>query len=227
MNNFLEITSNDNWLKQHPEKIAGVEYETTSFYFPIMVKGTKEDVSRVTVMSKDDTFAKIASSNINSRKLALAKAKAKALKVKLSLGQLGVSLDTEVFKKMTVIELKDFTLNYYNTYLKGKDISVKNFLNEVVFVGGTGRKLLKPIYSEKVAIIENLEELIKNSTYNNWGNRKKTDSHNVLGFLNFKSKIIIDGIKKHVRISVVLYKNRETHLKNYEVGMKKEKRKKW
>ncbi len=48
MSKFLEITSNDNWFKLHPEKIAGVEYETTSFYFPIMVKGTKEDVYRVT-----------------------------------------------------------------------------------------------------------------------------------------------------------------------------------
>lgn len=51
MKNFVEITSNDNWFKLHPEKIAGVEYETTSFYFPIMVKGTKEDVLRVTGMS--------------------------------------------------------------------------------------------------------------------------------------------------------------------------------
>ncbi|MBC7642240.1 MAG: hypothetical protein H7174_07870 [Flavobacterium sp.] len=48
MQNFVEITSNDNWFKQHPEKIAGVEYETTSFMFPIMVKGTKDDVLRVT-----------------------------------------------------------------------------------------------------------------------------------------------------------------------------------
>ena len=48
MSNFLEITSNDNWFKLHPEKIAGVEYETTSFYFPIMVRGTKEDVLKVT-----------------------------------------------------------------------------------------------------------------------------------------------------------------------------------
>ncbi|MBB1195074.1 hypothetical protein DNC80_15520, partial [Flavobacterium sp. SOK18b] len=50
MSNFLEITSNDNWFKLHPDKIAGVEYETTSFYFPIMVKGTKDDVLRVTGM---------------------------------------------------------------------------------------------------------------------------------------------------------------------------------
>lgn len=47
---FVTITSNDNWFKQHPEKIAGVEFETTSIYFPIQVKGTKEDVLRVTGM---------------------------------------------------------------------------------------------------------------------------------------------------------------------------------
>lgn len=74
MQNFVEITSNDNWFKQHPEKIAGVEYETTSFYFPIMVRGTKEDVLRVTGMNGEE----------KQRKLKLAKAKAKAIKLKFS-----------------------------------------------------------------------------------------------------------------------------------------------
>jgi hypothetical protein len=72
---FVTTTSADNWFKKHPEKIAGVEYETTSFYFPIMVKGTKEDVLRVTGMSDEKP----------NKKLALAKAKAKAIKIKLKL----------------------------------------------------------------------------------------------------------------------------------------------
>lgn len=76
MSNFLEITSNDNWFKLHPEKIAGVEYETTSFYFPIMVRGTKEDVLRVTGIIKNSD---------KEKKLRLAKAKAKAIKIKLLL----------------------------------------------------------------------------------------------------------------------------------------------
>ena len=50
--NFVEITSNNNWFKKHPEKIAGVEFTTTSIFFPVQVKGTKEDVLRVTGMSK-------------------------------------------------------------------------------------------------------------------------------------------------------------------------------
>lgn len=74
MSSFVNITSNDNWFKQHPEKIAGVEFETTSFYFPIQVKGTKEDVLRVTGMLNND-----------NKKLKLAKAKAAALKLKLQL----------------------------------------------------------------------------------------------------------------------------------------------
>ena len=102
MLNFVEITSNDNWFKKHPEKIAGEEYETTSFYFPIMVKGTKDDVLRVTGMNK----------NNDMKKLALAKAKAKALKVKLSLGQLGVAkinpakLFKRIYKKETTLSKK-------------------------------------------------------------------------------------------------------------------------
>lgn len=77
MKDFTAITSNDNWFKQHPEKIAGVEYQTTSFLFPIQVKGTKEDVLRV-------TGGKIENSS-KELKIKLAIAKAKALKIKLQL----------------------------------------------------------------------------------------------------------------------------------------------
>lgn len=73
--NFVEITSNDTWFKKHPEKIAGVEYETTSRFFPIMVKGTKEDVLRVTGVTNEN----------KKQQLKLAKLKAKAIKIKLQL----------------------------------------------------------------------------------------------------------------------------------------------
>ena len=72
MNEFVHITSDDNWFKKHPEKIAGQEYQTTSLYFPIMVKGTKEDVLRVTGMKATD----------KSDRIAKAKAIALALKKK-------------------------------------------------------------------------------------------------------------------------------------------------
>lgn len=132
-------------------------------------------------------------------------------------------ISTEEFKNMTVSELRKFTLDYYNTNLKGKKIAIKNILKSVEFVGNAGKKTFKPMYSAKASVIEHLEELIKTSTYNNWGDRKPTDSPDVLCYLNFKSKITIDGIKRHVRISVILNNKRQTKLKGFEVGAKEEK----
>ena len=132
-------------------------------------------------------------------------------------------VSTERFKKMKVSELRAFTLDYYLSHLKGKKVVIKNHLKEVIFTTKAGRKIAKgeAMYSEKAAVIEHLEELIKNSTYNNWGSRKETDSPNILGFLNFKSKLTIDGEKRHVRIAISLTRERTTELKNVEVGKKK------
>ena len=70
---FVNITSNDQWFKQHPEKIAGVEVKTTSLLFPIQVKGTKEDVIKVIY------------GNDNSKKIKLAQIKLRLAKAKLNL----------------------------------------------------------------------------------------------------------------------------------------------
>ncbi len=76
MSDFTEITSDNRWFTKHPEKIAGVEFESTSFFFPIQIKGTKEDVLRVTgMMTKDNN------------KLKLARSRAKAILIQLQLNQ--------------------------------------------------------------------------------------------------------------------------------------------
>ena len=67
---FEEITYGNNWFKNNPHKVAGIEFETTSMFFPIQVKGTKEDVLRVVY---------------GSEKINVAKAKALALKMKLKM----------------------------------------------------------------------------------------------------------------------------------------------
>ena len=131
--------------------------------------------------------------------------------------------DTERFKKMKVSELRTFTMKYYNLYLKGDSATIEKYLKEVVFINTAGRKIAygEAMYSAKAAVIAHLKTLIKNSTYNNWGDRKASDGKDVLGYLNFKSKITIDNKKRHVRISLVVYKDRRTELKNVEVGKNK------
>jgi len=131
--------------------------------------------------------------------------------------------DTDRFKKMKVSELRTFTMKYYNLYLKGDSATIEKYVKEVVFINTAGRKIAygEAMYSAKAAVIAHLKTLIKNSTYNNWGDRKSSDGKDVLGYLNFKSKITIDNKKRHVRISLVVYKDRRTELKNVEVGKNK------
>ena len=132
-------------------------------------------------------------------------------------------VSTERFKKMKVSELRAFTLKYYNLFLKGNSVTIERYLKEVVFTNKAGRKIAlgEAMYSAKASVISHLKTLIKNSTYNNWGDRKNSDGKDVLGYLNFKSKLTIDGEKRHVRISLVVYRDRKTELKNVEVGKKK------
>lgn len=131
--------------------------------------------------------------------------------------------DTARFKKMKVNELREFTLKYYNLYLKGEKENVEKHLKEVIFTTKAGRKIAygEAMYSAKAAVITHLKTLIKNSTYNNWGDRKPQDNPNILGYLNFKSKITIDGQKRHLRISVIVDKERNLELKSYDIGKKK------
>ena len=132
-------------------------------------------------------------------------------------------VSSERFKQMSVRELRVFTLKYYELFLKGDSVTIEKHLKEVVFISSAGRKIARgeAMYSAKAAVIAHLKTLIKNSTYNNWGDRKDSDGKDVLGYLNFKSKLTIDGEKRHVRISLVVYRDRKTELKNVEVGKKK------
>ncbi len=70
---FSELCRWNTWFAMHPEKVAGTEVITTSFEFPVTIKGTKEDIINVLtpVVSED-----------NIRRVRLVKAKAMA-KLKL------------------------------------------------------------------------------------------------------------------------------------------------
>lgn len=71
---FEKITSNDYWFKKYPRKIAGVEFETSSLFFPIQVKGLKKDV-----------LSTVYGNNLDQK---INKAKALAAKMKKSLSNI-------------------------------------------------------------------------------------------------------------------------------------------
>jgi|GEM_PF-4428096 len=172
-------------------------------------------------------------SSTNKNKVASGSTKKKtvssAKKIKKKSNQLGlfgsatINASSDRFAKMTVSELRKFTLDYYKKFLNGKTVLVEKTLHQIDFVNRSGGKIARggAMYKEKAAVIERFEELVKKSTYNNWGDRKNTDTKDVLGYLNFKSKLTVDGKKRHVRISVTVYKDRSTLLKDYNLDKKK------
>ena len=76
------------------------------------------------------------------------------------------------------------------------------------------------IYFKKVAAVLALPEIIKYAEYNNWGNPKTTDGPNIIGYLNFKCKCIIDGKKENIRLAVQFQKGGKYYY-NIEINKKK------
>jgi len=61
------------------------------------------------------------------------------------------------------------------------------------------------------AAVKIIDKMLENAEYSNFGQRKETDKQNVVGYLNFKSTAVIEGIKRHFRLSVKL----KTDMKAY------------
>ncbi|MBQ3355332.1 MAG: hypothetical protein IJG41_09325 [Bacteroidales bacterium] len=76
------------------------------------------------------------------------------------------------------------------------------------------------IYFKKAAAVLILPEIIKYAKYNNWGNPKSTDGPNIIGYLNFKCKCIIDGNKENIRLAVQFQKGGKYYY-NIEINKKK------
>ncbi len=76
------------------------------------------------------------------------------------------------------------------------------------------------IYLKKAAAALVLTDIIKYAQYNNWGNPKVTDGPNIIGYLNFKCKCIIDGKMENIRLAVQFQKGGKYYY-NIEINKKK------
>ena len=76
------------------------------------------------------------------------------------------------------------------------------------------------VYFKKAAATLMLPDLIKYAEYNNWGDPKATDGPNIIGYLNFKCKCIIDGKKECIRLAVQFQKGGKYYY-NIEINKKK------
>ncbi|MDR0927335.1 MAG: hypothetical protein LBO69_06165 [Ignavibacteria bacterium] len=120
-------------------------------------------------------------------------------------------------------DTRRYVYDFYKEHLQGKSVVNKDKGITIHFTS-IGRKKIaygEAMYATKAAIITCLKELLEVAEYNNFGLRKTKDKSNILGYLNFKAKVMIDGQLKHVRIAVVMTKDYKFYY-NHEVNIIKE-----
>ena len=111
---------------------------------------------------------------------------------------------------------------YYTKHLQGKNIVNTDTGIRIYFTSAGKGKLSfgGTIHSKKAAVTKCLYQLLKVAEYNNFGQRKIADKSNVLGYLNFKAKVKIDGKLEQARIAVMVktdgkfYYSHEINTKN-------------
>ena len=63
-----------------------------------------------------------------------------------------------------------------------------------------------------------LPDIVKYAIYNNFGKRKPDESDDIIGYLNFKGRCILDGKTQNVRIADQFQKTAKFYY-NIEVNM--------
>jgi hypothetical protein len=58
------------------------------------------------------------------------------------------------------------------------------------------------MYPKKACLVEILDKLIRHAEYSNWGDRKPQDLPTILGYLNFKVKVRIDGKIEQIHLVI-------------------------
>jgi hypothetical protein len=121
----------------------------------------------------------------------------------------------------TVEHLGKYIKTYYEKHIQGKSVINKHLGITVSFTSlGKGKIAYgnKIPYAEKAAVVQCLLKLMRVAKYNNFGVRKPNDKSNVVGFLNFKGKVKINGKTENIRLSVI-FRTDGKFFYNHEVNI--------
>ena len=115
--------------------------------------------------------------------------------------------------------MRKYILDYYKKHLKGTKVVNEDTGITIHFSMTSGRKTAmgEAMYQRKAEIIRILPDLVKYALYNNFGAPKEKDSSEIIGYLNFKGRCIIDGKVENVRIAVQFQKQAKFYY-NIEVN---------
>ena len=121
---------------------------------------------------------------------------------------------------LSKMELRRYVLDYYKKNLKGKGVVNKDTGITIHFSMTSGRKTAmgEAMYQKKAEMIRILPDMVRYALYNNYGKRKPDESDDIIGYLNYKGRCILDGKTENVRIAVQFQKTAKFYY-NIEVNM--------
>ena len=122
--------------------------------------------------------------------------------------------------QLSKMEMRHYVLEYYKKNLKGKTVVNKDTGITIHFSMTSGRKTAmgEAMYQKKAEMVRILPDLVIYAIYNNFGKRKPDESDDIIGYLNFKGRCILDGKVQNVRIAVQFQKTAKFYY-NIEVNM--------
>jgi len=109
------------------------------------------------------------------------------------------------WEKLSVYESRQKIFDYYSTHYKGVRSVINLHLGICVEFNQRGARKSSfgtAIYPKKKCLVEILDKMIENAEYTNWGERKPTDPTDVIGYLNFKVKVLIDKKVEFVHLVI-------------------------
>jgi len=122
-------------------------------------------------------------------------------------------IESDIFKNLNPKDFRKLIIKKYNEKLKGKSVINRDLGIKIEFINKGRNKISygSILYENKAVTILILDKLMRYAEYNNWGDRKESDNDNIIGYLNFKAKAIINNKKEHIRISVIVTNTGKFH----------------
>ena len=114
----------------------------------------------------------------------------------------------EEWKGKKIRELRQLINTYIKDNLVGKVYSNEDTKFSIQVTSTSARKTAygEAMYYDKATSLLILPQILQYASYNNFGQRKETDDDTILGYANFKCKVIINGKNKTLRIAVKIAK---------------------
>ena len=128
----------------------------------------------------------------------------------------------EEWKGVKLQQLRSLVFNYIRSNYSGTIVTNLDTGLPIIISVTSARKTAfgEAIYLKKASVAIVLPDIIRYAKYNNWGNPKPTDGPNIIGYLNFKCKCVIDGKTENIRLAVQFQKGGKYYY-NIEINKKK------